>query len=94
MGTLMRWLWAGQWRASPGRALTAVVAIAIGGLTLDARQIQMGMAEPMPVLFFTQLLALAFGLPPKAAALDKNLIDPRPLLRKKQVLGAASRASP
>jgi putative ABC transport system permease protein len=27
---LIRWLWAGQWRASPGRAATAVVAIAIG----------------------------------------------------------------
>ena len=30
MASLMRWIWAGQWRASPGRALTAVVAIAIG----------------------------------------------------------------
>ena len=30
MGSLMRWLWAGHWRASPGRALTAVLAIAIG----------------------------------------------------------------
>jgi len=27
---LLRWLWAGQWRASPGRAATAVIAIAIG----------------------------------------------------------------
>ena len=27
---LLRWLWAGQWRSSPGRTLTAVVAIAIG----------------------------------------------------------------
>lgn len=30
MFTLLRWLWGGQWRASPGRAATAVVAIAIG----------------------------------------------------------------
>jgi len=28
--TLLRWLWSGQWRAYPGRAATAVVAIAIG----------------------------------------------------------------
>ena len=28
--TLLRWLWAGQWRTYPGRAATAVVAIAIG----------------------------------------------------------------
>jgi putative ABC transport system permease protein len=28
--TLLRWLWEGQWRAQPGRAVTAVLAIAIG----------------------------------------------------------------
>ena len=28
--TLLGWLWAGQWRAHPGRAVTAVLAIAIG----------------------------------------------------------------
>jgi heterodisulfide reductase subunit B len=39
----------------------------------------------MPVMFFTQLMALALGLPDKAA-LDKNLVDPRPLLKKKGLL--------
>jgi heterodisulfide reductase subunit B len=56
---------------------------------LDARQFQMGLDEPMPVLYFTQLMALAFGLPEKQAALDKNLIDPRPLLRSKGLVGPA-----
>jgi heterodisulfide reductase subunit B len=51
-------------------------------MNLDARQIQMGLDSPLPVFYFTQLLALAFGLPPKAAALHKNLVDPRPLLRE------------
>lgn len=53
---------------------------------LDARQFQMGFDEPMPVLYFTQLMAVAFGLPEKEAALNKNLIDPRPLLRNKGLL--------
>lgn len=50
---------------------------------LDARQTQMQIDEPMPVLYLTQLMALALGLPLKAAALNKNLIDPRPLLQEK-----------
>lgn len=53
---------------------------------LDARQFQMGLDEAMPVLYFTQLMALAFGLPEKAAALHKNLVDPRPLLKEKGLL--------
>lgn len=53
---------------------------------LDARQFQMNLEEPMPVLYFTQLMALALGLPEKAAALDKNLVDPYPLLKQKGML--------
>jgi len=50
---------------------------------LDARQTQMPVEPPMPVIYITQLMALAFGLPDEAAALNKNLIDPRPLLKEK-----------
>ena len=64
------------------------VACPLCHTNLDARQFQMGLEKPMPVLFFTQLLALALGLPEKAAALQKNLVDPRPLLREKGVLRA------
>jgi len=31
-------------------------------------------------------MALALGLPEKKAALNKNLVDPRPLLRAKGIL--------
>jgi heterodisulfide reductase subunit B len=55
-------------------------------MNLDARQFQMKLDEPMPVLYFTQLMSLALGLAEKEAALDKNLTDPRPLLRKKGLL--------
>jgi heterodisulfide reductase subunit B len=62
------------------------VACPLCHLNLDARQIQMDIDEPMPVLFFSQLMALALGLPSKETALHKNIIDPRPLLRSKSLL--------
>ncbi|MBM3122020.1 MAG: hypothetical protein FJZ97_07520 [Chloroflexi bacterium] len=52
---------------------------------LDGRQTQMTGMEPMPALYFTQLMALAFGLESKAG-LKRNLIDPRPLLRSRGLL--------
>ena len=58
-----------------------VVACPLCHLNLDARQIQMELTKPMPILFFTQLMALALGLPEKSAMLKKNMIDPRPLLK-------------
>jgi heterodisulfide reductase subunit B len=63
-----------------------VVACPLCHANLDARQGQMTLEEPMPVLYFTQLMALALGLEPKAAALEKNLVDPRPLLRSKGLI--------
>ncbi len=63
-----------------------VVACPLCHANLDARQFQMELEEPMPVLYFTQLLALAMGLPATDAALDKNIVDPRPLLTAKGFL--------
>jgi heterodisulfide reductase subunit B len=59
-------------------------------MNLDARQFQMELDEPMPVLYFTQLMSLALGLEEKEAALDKNLTDPRPLLKSKGFLATTS----
>ncbi len=59
------------------------VACPLCHANLDARQTQMDIERPMPVLYFTQLMAVALGLPPEAAAFDKNLVDPRPLLKAK-----------
>ena len=63
-----------------------VVACPLCHTNLDARQFQMKLDQPMPVLYFTQLMALALGLPEKAAALNKNLVDPRPLLQSRGAL--------
>ncbi len=57
------------------------VACPLCHLNLDARQMQMGIDDPMPVLYFTQLMALALGLPEKEAQLQKNMVDPRPILK-------------
>jgi heterodisulfide reductase subunit B2 len=62
------------------------VACPLCHTNLDARQFQMKLDESMPVLYFTQLMALALGLPEKAAAFDKNLVDPRPLFQEKGFL--------
>ena len=42
--------------------------------------------DSMPVVYFTQLMALAFGLGEEAAAFTGNEPDPRPLLREKGLL--------
>ncbi|HTP11512.1 MAG TPA: CoB--CoM heterodisulfide reductase iron-sulfur subunit B family protein, partial [Anaerolineae bacterium] len=66
------------------------VACPLCHTNLDARQFQMKLPEPVPVLFFTQLLAIALGVPDRAA-LNKNLIDPQPVLRDKGVLDVYDR---
>jgi heterodisulfide reductase subunit B len=45
----------------------------------------MDVDETMPALYFTQLMAIAFDTP-RDAALERNMIDARPLLREKGLL--------
>jgi len=42
--------------------------------------------EPMPVLYFTQLMAIALGLGEEVCGFDQNFTDPRPLLIQKGLL--------
>ena len=63
-----------------------VVACPLCHLNLDGRQFQMGLDEPLPVLYITQLMALALGLPETQAALGKNIVDPHPVLRQHGVI--------
>jgi heterodisulfide reductase subunit B len=56
------------------------VACPLCHMNLDTRQMQLEYHESMPILYFTQLMALALGLPDKATAFNKNVVDPRPLL--------------
>jgi len=52
---------------------------------LDGRQMHMGGDSPLPVLYFTQLMALALGLK-EHAALERNLVDPHPVLSARGVV--------
>jgi heterodisulfide reductase subunit B len=63
-----------------------VLACPMCHANLDGRQFQMELDKPMPILYFTQLMALALGLPHKASAFNKNLVDPRPLLEEKGLI--------
>lgn len=62
------------------------VACPLCHMNLEARQTQMDLEAPMPILYFTQLMALALGLSEKDAVFHKNLIDPRPLLKGKNLI--------
>ncbi|NIS61017.1 MAG: heterodisulfide reductase subunit B, partial [Proteobacteria bacterium] len=57
-----------------------VVACPLCQVNLDSRQRQMDGQFDLPILYFTQLMGLAFGLEPKELGLDKHFIDPMPLL--------------
>ena len=40
----------------------------------------------LPILYFTELIGLALGLPEAAGWFDKHLVDPKPLLQGKGLL--------
>jgi len=67
-----------------------VIAIAcpLCHINLDSRQTQMDVEETIPVLYFTQLMSIAFGKS-KEAALARNMIDPRPLLANRGLIDSA-----
>jgi len=69
-----------------------VVACPMCQMNLDLRQKQVGQATGvnfnMPVLYFTQLMGFALGLPDEDLGLDKLCVSPGPLLAK--VLAAES----
>ena len=57
---------------------------------LSQRQGELGQRysgfREVPIIYFTQLLALSLGLNPDVCRFDLNYIDPRPLLKSKGIL--------
>ena len=47
---------------------------------------QDGEEEPLPILYFTELLGMACGLDPKALGLDRHFQDPMPTLRRRSLV--------
>lgn len=77
-------------KAVEAGAEAIVVACAFCQSNLEARQEQIekrsGRKYGIPVVYFTQLMGLAFGLDTNDLALDKLLVSPADLLRSKQLL--------
>ena len=68
--------------------LTVACPLCQANLDMRQQQIEREYQEELnlPVFFFTQLLGLAGGIPPRSLGLDKLMVDPMPLLRKKMIL--------
>jgi len=66
-----------------------VVACPLCHVNLDSRQRQMDGQFDLPILYFTQLMGLAFSLEPEELGLDKHFIDPIPLLREKGIISSS-----
>jgi heterodisulfide reductase subunit B len=64
-----------------------VAACPLCHVNIDGRQRQIkDLGFSLPVLYATQLAAIALGLGEKAALLHKNLVDPRPVLHQKELI--------
>ncbi len=53
-------------------------------VNLDTRQDALKLEQPMPILFITQLMGLAFGLEPHALGLEKHMVDTRAFVARVQ----------
>jgi len=64
-----------------------IVACPLCQSNLDGRQMQMKTLERQtPIIYVTQLMALAFGLDEKATCFKRNMVDPFPILREKGLI--------
>jgi heterodisulfide reductase subunit B len=69
-----------------------IVACPLCQVNLDSRQEQIEKEYEetfkLPIIYFTQLMGVAFGLDAKTLGLDKHFVDPRRLLKEKGLLSA------
>ncbi len=75
--------------AKANGAECAVVACPLCYNNLDAGQRDMKDFKDdfrLPIIFFTELLAMALGIPAQKLLLDKHMVDPRPLLKSKGLI--------
>jgi heterodisulfide reductase subunit B len=70
------------------RGADAIVTVCpLCHVNIDGRQGQIkDLGFNIPILYATQLATIALGLGEKTAMLNKNLVDPRPLLREKELI--------
>jgi heterodisulfide reductase subunit B len=70
-----------------------ITACPLCQVNVESRQMQMDLGFDLPVLYITQLMALAFGMGGKTAELSKQIIDARPVLREYGLLEPADVSS-
>lgn len=70
------------------RGADAIVTVCpLCHVNIDGRQGQIkDLGFDIPIFYATQLATIALGLGEKTAMLNKNLVDPRPLLREKELI--------
>lgn len=69
-------------------AEAVIVACPLCHVNLDSRQSLLTLPrERIPIIYITELMGLALGIPAKALGLSKHLADPMPLLRAKGLVG-------
>jgi heterodisulfide reductase subunit B len=80
----------GSAKASGAEIVAVSCPLCAANLGLKQRELQRSedMAE-LPIVYFTQLLALALGLGPEACVFELDYADPRPLLESKGLLSPA-----
>jgi heterodisulfide reductase subunit B2 len=75
-------------RAKAKGAEAMVLSCPLCRFNLDARQQEdPAITEPLPVFYYTQLMAVAFGLGEEVLGLDDHRVDPCPLLRERGMCG-------
>ena len=71
-------------------AQAIVVACPMCQSNLDIRQAMVNKKYKknfnMPIIYFTQLVALALGVEMKKLGFEKHMVDPRPLLKEKEII--------
>jgi len=76
--------------AQAAGAEAIVVACPMCQINLDSRQGKIeadrGKKYDMPIIYFTQLMGLAFGYSPRQLGLSKLLLNPIPLLKSKELV--------
>ena len=63
-----------------------VVACPLCHTNLDTRQEQIGLPYRIPIIYITELMGVAFGLPAKELGLDRHLVDATAVLKEKGLL--------
>jgi heterodisulfide reductase subunit B len=69
-------------RRSGAEALVVACPLCHSNLDLRQKAIMARGEEPMPVLFITQVVGLALGLPAAALGLDRHFVDTEPFIRR------------